>query len=49
MLTLERIGGVEVDSGLLVDCQMRRSNVRRGRRSVVLGDFSSDHLLAVWA
>jgi hypothetical protein len=49
MLTFEGVGGVEVDGSLFVDGQERSSNVRRRRRSVVLGDFSSDHLLAVWA
>jgi hypothetical protein len=49
MLTFEGVGGVEVDGSLLVDCQMRCSNMRRRRRSVVLGNLSSDHLLALWA
>lgn len=45
--TFKGIGGVKVDGGFLVDCQVRGANVRRRGRSVVLGDFSSDHLLAV--
>jgi hypothetical protein len=45
--TLEGVGRVEVDGGFLVDSQRGRANVRRRRRGVVLGDLSSDHLLAI--
>ena len=44
----EGIGGIEVDSSFLVDSQVWRANVRGRRRGVVLRDFSSDHLLAMW-
>jgi hypothetical protein len=49
VLTFKGAGRVEVLSGLLVDGQVRGSNMRRRRGSVVLGDFSSDHLLVVSA
>lgn len=48
-LTFEGVGGVEVDGSFLIDGQVGSSNVRRGRRSVLLGDLSSDHLLVVLA